>query len=567
MCRKNNFFLKYLGILVLLVSCPFALFDSTATAATINVDVQNFAFSPATLDIQKGDVVHWIWRNGSHSVTSGSNCTADGKFDSAVKSAGFEFSQRFDEAGDYPYFCTPHCSFGMTGLIHVAEADNFDPGNPITQPIKPGNVMVKLTPLATGLTAPNWGTSAPGDTGRLFVTDQVGTLWAIDLASGNKSVFADLSSLLFAPLGIGGGSYDERGLLGVAFHPSYRRNGLLYTYTSEAVDGAADFSTQPAGTAANHQSVIREWRVPNPRDTASVADPGSSRVVLRIDEPQFNHNGGGLNFGKDGMLYISTGDGGNADDQGDGHGSRGNGQDRGNVLGKILRINPNVGTAANGQYGIPGSNPFFNAKRPSGGPAGCADGKCDEIYAYGLRNPFRFSFDLPRGDLYVGDVGQNAVEEVDVIKRGGNYGWRVKEGTFCFDPKGSGDGVVTAATSCGKSIDPVAQYDHDEGHAIIGGFVYRGAAIPDLQGRYVFGDYARTFNNDGRLFYLTRKNIVGKTGVASGSSVVEMQLSGQTGLGLYLLGLGQDAQGELYVLGNQSGTPQGESGVVMKIEP
>lgn len=438
----------------------------------------------------------------------------------------------------------------------------------LVKPVKQSGFTVQLETLATGLTAPNWGTFTPGDDGRLFVSDQDGILWAIDTATGSKSVFADVSALL-VPLGaFGPGSFDERGLLGVAFHPDYSANGLLYTYTSEPVSGPADFSTMPPSTPANHQSVIREWQVPNPSDPASVVDPASSRELLRIDEPQFNHNGGAINFGHDGMLYISLGDGGFRDDEGVGHGTMGNGQDPGNVLGSILRINPTGANSANGQYGIPADNPFV-------GQAGVVD----EIFAYGFRNPFRFSFDQQTGDLYVGDVGQDDIEEVDVVVAGGNYGWRVKEGAFCFDPNGAGPGFAFEATPCPNEpsglIDPVAQYNtadslesNRDGRAVVGGFVYRGERIPGLVGRYVFGDFSRFtesgVNNDGSLFFLNKKNIVKKNKVKQ-SKVFEFTLVGQERLGLSVLGFGQDADGELYVLANDVGVPFGNTGVVLRI--
>src|SRR3569833_1789899 len=301
--------------------------------------------------------------------------------------------------------------------------------DPISQPIPLGG-LVGLEPVASGLTAPNWARSPPGDTGRLFVVDQTGILWVINLASGEKSGFADLSALL-VPLGVGGpGTYDERGFLGLAFHPDYQNNGLLYTYTSEPAAGDPNFPV-PFGAAANHHAVVAEWHVTNPQDPASVVDPNSRRVVLRIGEPQFNHNGGALNFGPDGMLFISLGAGGAADDQGPGHNpTTGNGQDPSNVLGKILRIDPRGTSSPNGQYGVPSDNPLVSAESPStGGATGCADGACDEIYAWGFRNPFRFSFDATTGAMYVADVGQNDIEEVNVVTAGGNYGWHVKEDT------------------------------------------------------------------------------------------------------------------------------------------
>ncbi|MCP5423952.1 MAG: PQQ-dependent sugar dehydrogenase [Gammaproteobacteria bacterium] len=419
---------------------------------------------------------------------------------------------------------------------------------PLSDPIpsSPPSVAlrVQLQTVATGLNAPNSGVAAPGDAADLFVTDQNGVLWAIDLASGNKRVFLDLRDQVL--------SSGERGLLGVAFHPDFVDNGLLYTYTSEATDSAADFPV-PADGAPDHQGVIREWRG---------ADPDSTRVLLRVAEPQANHNGGALAFGPDKMLYIAWGDGGSADDRGSGHSPEGNGQDTGNVLGTILRIDPLGSNAANGQYGVPQDNPFVaqNDSAPFGGESGCADGVCDEIFAYGLRNPFRLSFDRERGDLYVGDVGQNAIEEVDVVTSGGNYGWPLKEGSFCFDPNGGDPGFVTDDADCGQDglLDPVAEYDHDEGSAVIGGFVYRGRRLPGLRGRYVFGDFSR--QGEGRLFFLIRKNIVRENGIQP-SRIIELRLTDQDGLGMQLLGFGQDTDGELYALGR---TPTGD-GVVRKL--
>jgi glucose/arabinose dehydrogenase len=441
------------------------------------------------------------------------------------------------------------CALALATPVLPVAAQPLD--DPIPRPI-PRGMTIRLEPVATGLTAPNWGINAPGDTDRLFVVDQDGILWAIDLASGAKSVFLDVSARL-VPLGaFGPGTFDERGFLGLAFHPNYESNGLLYTYTSEPVSGPADFSTMPAGTPANHQSVVAEWRVPNPTRTSSVVDPTSRRELVRIDEPQFNHNAGALNFGPDGFLYISLGDGGAADDQGVGHSPQGNGQDLSNVLGDILRIDPAGSNSANGNYGIPNDNPFV-------GTAGVVP----EIWASGFRNPFRFSFDSETGELVVGDVGQNDIEEVDVVTKGGNFGWRVKEGSFLFDPNGDDPGFVTERSPGEPEglIDPIAEYDHDEGIAVVGGFVYRGDAIPQLRGSYVFGDFARSFTEFGRLFFLQSLRQTGA------SQIREFRLAGQDSLDLKLDGFGQDAAGELYVLGNTTGTPFGDTGVVLRIAP
>ena len=423
--------------------------------------------------------------------------------------------------------------------------------DPIPATVKEGRIQIKLETVATGLTAPNWGINSPADRQRIFVTDQDGILWAIKLDTGEKKVFLDVSDRLVS-LGIAGpDTFDERGLLGVAFHPKYRKNGLLYTYTSEPVTAAADFTTIPDGEEANHQSVITEWTVPNPKNRDSVVDPASARILLRIDQPQFNHDGGAIDFGPDKLLYIALGDGGGADDEGIGHSSVGNGLDLTNVLGTILRINPLGSDSKNGEYGIPRKNPFVGHNTIP-----------NEIYAYGFRNPFRMSFDRKGGYLYVGDVGQNDIEEIDIVKKGGNYGWPAKEGTFFFDPNGADRGFVTrnARGLPPGMVDPVAQYDHDEGLAVIGGFVYRGESIPRLHGRYVFGDFSQNFlGNDGRLFYLV--------GPPLRSRVLEFRLTDRTELGLTLLGFGQDADGELYVLGNTTGVPFGETGVVLKITP
>lgn len=448
-------------------------------------------------------------------------------------------------------FCAVEENDGDNGPVGLGLAD------PIPKVIPVGDVRIRLETVATGLVAPNWGTNAPGVDNQLFVTDQDGTLWSIDLTTGEKSVFLDVSDRI-VELGVfGPDSFDERGLLGVAFHPEYQSLGTVYTYTSEPVAGAADFSTMPEGVVANHQSVITEWQVSDPTDPSAVVNPASARELMRIDQPQFNHDGGCLNFGPDGMLYVSLGDGGGADDADGqdffggpmiGHGTGGNGQDPTNPLGTVLRIDPFGTNAANGRYGIPADNPFLEPNAPTD--------FVDEIFAYGFRNPFRFSFDSETGALYLADVGQNDIEEIDIVLPGGNFGWNLKEGSFFFETNGNEDGFVTDVDPGVPPdlIDPIAEYDHDEGIAIIGGFVYRGTAVPELVGRYVFGDFARTFASDGRLFYLDQ------TG-----EIAEFDLTDRGTLDMALLGFGRDAAGEIYVLANATGTPFGETGIVFRI--
>jgi glucose/arabinose dehydrogenase len=446
-------------------------------------------------------------------------------------------------------------------------AANVPIEDPIPALIQPSKIMISLQPVASGLVSPVAGSVAPGDEKHIYVIDQTGQIWSIRTSDQNKksqpTLFLDLSSRLvklglFPPL-----NYDERGLLGIAFHPDYKKNGLFYTYTSEPTKGAADFSTQPAGVAQDHQSVITQWHVKKPGEDNSKADVKSARELMRIDEPQFNHNGGALAFGPDKQLYISLGDGGNANDVAPGHVPGGNAQSLapGNVLGKILRINPLGKNSANGKYGIPASNPFV------GKPG------ADEIYAYGFRNPFRMSFDKATGKLWVADVGQNDLEEVDIVTKGGNYGWPIKEATFLFD---NGGGTPPAPNfhafvylnSPGLPaglIDPIAQYDHVDGVglpevrvAAIGGFVYRGNNIKAFKGRYVFGDYSAEIGEaaNGHLFVLNDKNIV-----------TEIKVAGRSQLGLAVLGWVQDAKSELYLLANGTGTLNGKTGVVLKLAP
>ncbi len=443
------------------------------------------------------------------------------------------------------------------GFGAPAAATHDDDPIPEKSPVSDAEFDVEL--VGDGFTTPLLGVSAPGNNKQLFVVDQVGTITALKIEPDKHGGIPD--SFTFLDVGVGGldllvplgafgpGSFDERGLLGLAFHPDYRDNGLLYTYSSEPLgSGEADFTTPtgepPAGNAS--LSVIREWRVDDPKDESSVVDPASSRVLLRVEQPQFNHNGGEIAFGPDGMLYIALGDGGAADDQGPGHALGGNGQDlsEGNVLGKILRIDPDGSNSANGEYGIPGDNPFVGAEG------------ADEIFAYGFRNPFRMSFDTETGELYAADVGQNDIEEVDIVVSGGNYGWPVKEGTFLFDMNGAGRGFTTVDSPGVPAglIDPIAQYDHDEGVSVTGGFVYRGNRVKDLRDSYVFGDFTASFAGpQGRLFELDESGGLAELVPAGGP------------MSMFIAGFGQDGRGELYVMGQQGFAPVGSTGQVFKL--
>lgn len=418
----------------------------------------------------------------------------------------------------------------------------FDPFDPFPDPIVKGSLHVNLNLVASGLTAPN-SLVDPGDgSGRLFVADQTGAVRIVQNGVLQATPFLNVSSSLvtLSP------AYDERGLLGIAFNPQFSSPGTpgygkFYTYTSQPVAGPADFTVPiNPGTSFNHQNVVNEWQVD--ASNPNVVNLASKRELLRVDWPQMNHNSGQLAFGPDGLLYVGLGDGGNGNDVGNGHGTDGNGQNPNNALGTILRIDPNGNNSGNGQYGIPTDNPFVNSA-----------GVLPEIYAYGLRHPWRFSFDSQTGALVEGETGQGTVEEVNIITAGGNYGWNLKEGQFAFDP-------ATAQVSNNLSglpsglIDPVLQYDHSEGTALIGGFVYHGSALPELQGKYIFGDWGAFAGPTGRLF----------AGDLTTGAIEEVNID-NINLSLWLLGFGEDASGELYLLGDNSLAPKGTTGVVYKL--
>ena len=462
----------------------------------------------------------------------------------------------------------------LASLVFAPLAEAARVPNPIPEPIPKSSIGVELEPVATGLTAPNLLTFAPGDAAnRQFVVDQSGGLRVIKNGQLLATPFLDLLTTdALTPenhVVSDRPGFDERGFLGLAFHPGFndpQSPGYkkFYTYHSAKVGAEADFTVPlPDGAAFNNQSLVYEWTVDDPN--ADVFS-GTNRQLLRIDEPQFNHDAGMVGFGQDGNLYISLGDGGQGDDQGDGHSPQGNGQDLTNVLGTVLRIDPT--NTSTGKYAIPDSNPFLdNADVP------------DEIFAYGLRNPFRFSFDTDPNSgaqhLIIADVGQNDIEEINRIDintdAGANFGWHLKEGTFVFDPNGEDRGFVTDDPPPDGLVDPVAQYDHErvvddelnvvefEGRAIIGGFICRDCGVDELEGKYVFGDFSRGFGApEGRLFTADLD-----TGV-----IEELTIGlDDRDLGLFVKGMGHDADGNIYLLGSTVLGPTGDTGVVLRITP
>jgi glucose/arabinose dehydrogenase len=340
-----------------------------------------------------------------------------------------------------------------------------------------------LQPIVSGLSSP-LGLEQPNDgSGRLFVVQQGGTIRIIQNGAVQPQPFLDISS----KIATGG----EMGLLGMSFHPGFQLNRKFYVNYVRSVSGQI-------------QSVIAEYLAS--AGNANFSDPATERILLTVNQVgNFNnHKAGQLAFGPDGLLYFGLGDGGSGGDP------FGNGQNKSTLLGKMMRIN--VDTTSPGlQYGIPPDNPFVSG------------GGLPEIWAYGFRNPWRFSFDRTTGRLFVADVGQDMFEEIDLVQKGGNFGWNTMEGLHCFSP----------SSGCNQSglILPIIEYNHSEGNAVIGGFVYHGSIIPALQGIYLFADFGT-----GKIWELQE---------TSPNNWTRTLL---TTTGFNISSFGQDQAGELYVI-------------------
>ncbi|HLA77449.1 MAG TPA: PQQ-dependent sugar dehydrogenase [Vicinamibacteria bacterium] len=371
--------------------------------------------------------------------------------------------------------------------------DSPSPGSPTATP--PGSTCSAGTPVSgtpgltttlvgSGLSSPVDLQAPPGDRERVFVLEQAGRVRIFKKGNLLSAPFLDIASRV--------GSGGERGLLGLAFHPRYAENGRFFVnYTDRSGD-----------------THIAEFRAPAP--AGDVADAASEKLVLFADQPYSNHNGGGLAFGNDGMLYVGLGDGGSGGDP------QGNGQSLGSHLGKMLRLDVDGGSP----YRVPADNPFVNTS-----------GARPEIWSYGLRNPWRFAFDRITGDLLIADVGQNAMEEIDLgvasRKGGENYGWSVMEGSRCYQP---GSGCATVGLTL-----PVAEYSHGEGCSITGGVVYRGCRLPGYHGSYFYSDYCTPFVRSFR--------------VESGRAVDLRDWTATLGRGLSRpSSFGVDGDGEIYIV-------------------
>jgi uncharacterized repeat protein (TIGR03806 family) len=366
---------------------------------------------------------------------------------------------------------------GGSGLLN-RPSNSTECVAPATPPVASSIQLSNPYPNLPNLYAPVAMYMAPGDSSYWYVVIQTGQVRRFEnnAAVNSVSTFIDISSRV-----VSGG---ETGLLGMAFHPNFATNGYVYlSYTAD--DGGL-------------VSRISRFTLDS---TGQALDPASEQIILTVSQPYSNHNGGQIAFGPDGYLYIGFGDGGGGNPQG-------NSQNTSNLLGSVLRID--VGDGSSGSYTIPPDNPFVN----SGGRP--------EIFAYGFRNPWRWTFDRTTGDFWLGDVGQDNYEEIDKVTNGGNYGWKIMEGTHCYN-----------ATSCDQTglILPVAEYDHTQGIAVTGGYVYRGTEVPFLYGQYLYGDYGT-----GKIWALQQ------TGQGQYASTELLDTS------LYIASFAEDHNGELYIV-------------------
>ncbi|MEX2197452.1 MAG: PQQ-dependent sugar dehydrogenase [Burkholderiales bacterium] len=407
-------------------------------------------------------------------------------------------------------------------------------------------VKIRLEPLVTALNSPTAMVQPAGDS-RMFVIEQFGRVRIVEKGKLRPTPFLDIRSKIVALHH----DFDERGLLGIAFHPKFKDNGKFYVAYSTHLDAGGDLGLM---VFYSHSNVVEEYTVS--KSDPNSADPSSARRIHSVPWPQFNHNGHWIGFGPDGKLYISMGDGGYANDWGIGHNvTTGNGQDLSTQLGKILRIDVDARTGSKA-YGIPPDNPFVGDKSAQ-----------PEIWAYGFRNPWRCSFDTGSGQLFCGDVQQDSYEAVKIVGKGQNLGWRRVEGMMrCFDYTKPADHPA----SCDKSgITPaILEYNNCtakpqgcKGISVTGGYVYHGK-VSAWKGKYIFGDWSKVFTEmDGQIFFAT-KGSDGKWSMEIAEVTNMMK-----GKKPYVLAFAQDSAGELYVLTSITEGPNGSLDTIYKIVP
>lgn len=456
------------------------------------------------------------------------------------------------------FACLLFASFALVAVPGCKFLDDF-----LGDPKDVGMAKPSLKLMAEGLTAPVMLTEAPDGSGMLYVLEQPGVIRIIKDGKLVEEPFLDIKDKIVDLKE----HYDERGLLGIAFHPQYASNGRFFLYYSVPL-------WPEAPDDWDHTNVVAEYRVSTDR---MKADKGSEKIILHQNHPYSNHNGGTIAFSpKDNYLYISIGDGGNRDDQGRGHvddwyerNVGGNGQDiYENFMGDILRIDVDGGSP----YGIPADNPFVGK-----------DG-LDETYAFGLRNPYRFSFDMGGNHgLYSQDAGQGMREEINLVVKGGNYGWNVKEGTLCFNAEEPLHPFETCPDVDARGIpliEPIIQFktiQHNHGGGghgggdggegvglvVVGGYVYRGTELPMWKGQYIFGTWSTSHEvPNGKVFISQPQAGPGLRDFKD----VKFDNTPTGDLNSFLLGFGQDSKGEVFVLTSDTPGPHGHTGKVYKID-
>ena len=542
-----------------------------------------------TLELEVGETYRVVWTNGDGAPHDFTVLDADSN-----QLAGTEIFSEEEESHELEFEATEemtqyHCSVHpstMQGEIDIEGADQGEPGGETL--IEPGPT-VGLETIADGLASPTALATAPGEVDRQYILDQPGVIYTHG-PDGDVEVFMDITDRV-VDLDSG---FDERGLLGMAFHPQYQENDTFYLRYSAPLreDMPAEW---------DHTSVVAEF------ETAEVelhGNPASERIVMEYPNPQFNHNAGPLAFGPDGLLYIATGDGGGANDVGPGHvddwyadNEGGNGQDTTqSLLGGILRID--IDSQDEGlEYAIPADNPLADQ-----------EGHRGEYYAWGMRNPWGMTFEEETGALLAADVGQNLLETINRVERGGNYGWNVREGTHCFSPETPEmppeecpDEVPADVRGGEPLLDPIIeypqQYDGETiGSSVIGGDMYRTDTVPELEGMYVFADWGGELA--GRLFVAyppegwldetaPEQDFRDQTDGHDSAVFDEERWDGlwpidellidaddvvaheadATQLGHFVLAVERDTAGDLYVLTNASASPTGDGGMVHRIVP
>ncbi|AHG04678.1 glucose/sorbosone dehydrogenase [Halobacterium sp. DL1] len=574
-----------------------------------------------TLELQTGQEYSIVWENLDGQPHNVAIVDGDGNrlvSSEIISEQGATQTVTFTATAEMTeYLCEVHPT-SMVGSLSITDAEQTTTTTTTQEPGRAGffteGTEVGLRLVADGMTAPTDYAVPDDGSGRQFVTDQTGEVWVVTDQGRRETPFMTVSDRLVT-LGEFNGSYasqtqayDERGLLGIDFHPDFANNGRFYLHYSAPPNEAT-----PEGW--DHVEVVSEFTT---TEDGSNGDPASERVLLQFQKPQYNHDGGPMAFGPDGYLYVPMGDGGGANDNLYGHvedwydaNSGGNGQDiTENLLGDVHRID--VDAQGDGTpYGIPEDNPFVGTDA------------LDEIYAYGFRNPFGISFDS-QGNLFVADAGQNLFEEVDVVEKGGNYGWNVKEGTHCFSTESAAD--PTAITDCPQNepneapydgsplVDPVVEFPHtyqgeSVGITVVGGHRYEADAVSGLQGKYVFGAWTTDTAREepaGRILAATPPADFGQDGGATttttttdngtetttettttpgtttttegtddtdpGAVPVDQlwdmeELVVQGGFDYFVRMFGQGPNGEVYVLASQRGVPEGDTGAVFELVP